>query len=635
MNSLRTGMIWLVTGMMMLAGAMTQAEDNRQRLARDGVVIEFEARALSSDGELREGSQADLRFHISDAVSGQPLSGMNPGAWVDQAQALGGRDGRQMDCKARIGIYLKGVMGARPLLDLNGYFLLVLNKDPSITVIDPSISVGGITSTFARIPLKRTPMDWVIARNDKRLYVSMPDAGEIAVIDTDSFTVTAYIAAGKEPMRLALQPDGRYLWAGDDAGGVSVIDTRSLALVASFPGGDGHHEIAFSDDSRHAFVSNRDSGSISVFDVAELRHLRDIATGSQPLAVAYSPLSQAVYVTEGETGAISVIDVRSLEVRSRIESRPGIGPMQFSADGRFGLVLNTLEGLALVIDASSDQIIHELEVTPEPYQLIFTRFYAYVRGLASSKVSMINLSSLGAGSEPIVQGFDAGPEAPKRAGALPLAVSMAQAREDSAIFVINPVDNTAYFYMEGMNAPMSGYQNRGHASRAALVVDRSLREMEPGVFSSRVTLPAPGEFDVAFLLNQPEMTHCFSVSVKADPALAKARNTAQVQFLLEASTVSIGSPVMARFRVVRGEGGEPWVGVKDLQVRYFLAPSSRPLLATAHEVGEGIYEAPLTLNQSGAWYLHVRSPSLELDGVERAYTSLRVVGAGLPAKSSF
>ena len=185
-------------------------------------------------------------------------------------------------------------MGARPLLDLNGYFLLVMNQDPSITVIDPSISVGGITSTFTRIPLKRMPMDWVTTRNERRLYVSLPDAGEVAVIDTDAFKVIDHIPAGRKPMRVALQPDGRYLWVGDDAGGVSVIDTRSMALAASLPGGQGHHEIAFSDDSRYAFVSNRDSGNLSIYDVAGLAHLTDLDTGSQPLAGLFSAVPGGV-----------------------------------------------------------------------------------------------------------------------------------------------------------------------------------------------------------------------------------------------------------------------------------------------------------------------------------------------------
>ena len=615
--------------------AETAASVDRQRLVRDGVVVEFEALPVSGDGRLVEGNLADVRFHIRDAASGQPISGAVPGAWLDPAQVAVDGDYRQLGCKARIGVYLKGVMGARPLLDLNSYYLLLLNQDPSITVIDPSISVGGITSTLSRIPLKRAPMDWAISAKDKRLYVSLPDAGEIAVIDTDSFRVLQYVEAGHEPVRVALQPDGRYLWVGNDArdgsGGVTVIDTQTRERVFSYPSGQGFHEISFSDDSQRAFVTNRDGGTLSVFDIANLRHVRDIATGPQPLSAAYSTLTQAVYVSDGKAGTISVIDARNLTMRKVIEVGQGVGPMRFSPDGRFGLVLNTAQDRLSVIDSSNDQTVHELQVTPEPYQLTFTQAFAYVRGLASSQVSMINLSSLGEGKQPIVQAFDAGPAAPKLAGSLPLANSLAPARDEAAVFVVNPVDNTAYYYMEGMNAPMSGYLNRGHSARAATVVDRSLREVQPGVFSGRIKLPAAGAFDMAFMLNQPQVAYCFTVDVQEDPALTKARATAQVQFMLDAATVNAGSePLMARFRVIQGGTGLPWRGLQDLQVRYYQAPSSWQATVQAREVGEGIYEAPLQLKRAGAYYLQVRSTSAGLGGNGQSFASLRALPSQQP-----
>ncbi|WP_232239899.1 cytochrome D1 [Pseudomonas alkylphenolica] len=608
----------------------------RQRVTRDGVSIEFEALPATAGEPLMEGQLADIRFHIRDAASGQPLSGVAPGAWLDPASTTVSRDGRKLGCKARIGLYLKGVMGARALLDLNSYYLLLMNKDPSISVIDPSISVGGITSTLSRIPLKRAPMDWVVSNADKRLYVSMPDAGEIAVIDTESFQVLSYVAAGSEPVRVALQPDGRYLWVGnntpDSAGsGVTVIDTQTLQKVFSYPSGQGFHEISFSDDSRHAFVSNRDSGTLSVFDITNLRHISDVATGPQPLSAAYSALAQAVYVSDGKAGTISVIDARSFKTRAVIETGQGVGPMRFTPDGRFGLVLNTLENRLQVIDAANDQQVHALDVTAEPYQLTFTRAFAYVRGLGSSRVSMINLASLGQGKQPIIQDFEAGPAAPKLAGNLPLADSLAPARDDAAVFVVNPVDNTAYYYMEGMNAPMSGYLNRGHTARAAMVVDRSLRELQPGVYGGRIKLPAAGQLDMAFMLNQPQMTHCFAVEVQANPGLEKLRATAKVQFMLEQATVRAGNePVMARFRVVQGTTGKPWQGLQDVQVRYYLAPSAWQATALAREVEEGVYEAPLQIKRAGAYYLQVQSSTAKLGGNGQSFASLRA----LPAQPS-
>ncbi len=634
MNTLqKASSLLLFTG---LLAAQVAAADNaaeaKKRLVRDGVAIEFEARPLGSDGVLTEGMFADIRLRITDATTGQPLAGQVPGAWLDQALPEGQAD----QCKVRIGTYLKGVLSARPMVDLNSYYLVVMNKDSALTVIDPVTSVGGITSTLTRIALKRPPMDWAASADDRLLYVSMPSAGEVAVVDTDEFKVLGNLPAGPEPVRVALQPDGRYLWVGnnarrgqqgDEQGGVTVIDTQSRKTVATLATGGGHHEIAFSADSRHAFVSSRDAGRVTVVDVASLKKVQDIETGPSPLSLAVSTLSGALYVSDGKAGTITVIDARSLEVRKVIEAGQGLGPLRFTQDGRFGLALNSMEDQVLVLDAGSDEIVQRAEVTAEPYQLVFTRNYAYVRGLASPKVSMINLESLGKGKQVIVQAFEAGPAAPKLAGDLPLADGLSQARDEGAVFVVNPVDNTTYFYMEGMNAPMTGYLNRGHTSRAARVIDRSMREVEPGLFSSRIKLPAPGRFDLAVLLNQPKIAHCFNAEVQPNKALAAQRTKPRVEFLLARPQVIAGTPAKARLRVVLGSADQPQTGIADLRVRYFLAPASRPHEVAAVEVGEGIYEAPLTLDQAGAYYLHVGSASLGMPFGSQPYASLRAVAA--------
>ncbi|MGL6246141.1 YncE family protein [Pseudomonas sp.] len=602
-----------------------------QNLSRDGISVALEVKPLAEDGVLREGGFADVQFRVSDSASGQPLSGVNPGAWLDpETVAADQAQGREQSCKSRVGVFLKSSIGARPMLDLNSYFLLVMNRDASVSVVDPSVSVGGITSTMARIDIKQPPMDWTTPKDNKRVFVSMPTADEVAVIDSEQFKMIDSVAAGNNPVRVALQPDERLLWVGNNAktaeqSGVTVIDTRSLKPLKHLATGAGHHEIAFSKDSRYAFVSNRDDGTLSIIDIASLTISKQLKTGSHPLSVAYSPLSQAVYVADGKDGTVTVVDTASLAVRRVIKMKQGLGPMGFSADGRFGIALNTLENQAAVIDAATDSMIHELDVSAEPYQVVFTKAYAYVRGLASAKVTMINLSSLGAGRTPISQGFEAGPQAPRLAGDLPLASSLAVSRDDNAVFVVNPVDNTTYFYAEGMNAPMSGYPNRGQVARAAMVIDRSLREVEPGLYSSRIKLPVAGRFDVAFLLNQPNIIHCFTALVEPDKNHAKLPGVPKVEFMLDKSTAALGSPYTVRFRIVQGQQKVQRSGVKDVQVRYFRAPTSRAQHVAALEVGNGIYEAPVTLDQNGAWYLHVSAASLGASFDDKTFASVRVL----------
>lgn len=607
------------------AAAPTPAPAASGHLTRDGVNIDFEARPVGG-GELMEDSLVDVRFRLSDATSGTPISGLTPGVWLDLGQVIAGRDG-QKECKDKIALYLKGMVGIRPMMDLNGYYLLLLNQDASITVVDPVVSLAGKTSTYRVVVLKRPPMDWARSADGRHLFVSMPLAGQVAVVDTQTFKVVQDIDAGADPVRVVVQPDGRYLWVGNNGknSGVTVIDTATLKPVLSAATGAGHHEITFSDDSRRAFVSNRDAGTVSVFDIATLTRLPDLKTGPRPMSLAYSALAGALYVADGSDGSITAIDGRSLAVRKTLQAARGLGPMRLTPDQRFALALNTLDNTVTVVDVAGNAIIHTLPVSAEPYQLAFTRGFAYIRGLASERVTQINLGSLGQGKEPIIQGFNAGTTAPKLAGNLLIADSMSAAKADAAVFVVNPVDNTTYFYMEGMNAPMAGYPNRGHAARAATVIDRSLKEVEPGVFTTQVRMPAHGKFDVAFILDQPRVMHCFAAEVKANPALERKYAGVHASFQTGSATVAAKSAQAVRVRLTQGRDAKPQTGLTDVALRYFRAPSSPAREIPAREVGDGVYEAMVDLPEAGAYYVYVGAPSLSLKFSDQAFTTLRAV----------
>jgi DNA-binding beta-propeller fold protein YncE len=609
---------------------------------KDGVVVEF---ALQRSGApvtaalpLLEGDFAEVRFRLSDATTGEPLRGRRPAAWMDVGGGAQGPELDRRECKDKIGLYLKGVVGIRPLVDLNGYFLLVLNKDPSITVIDPVVSMTGKTSLFATAVLRAPGSDWARSADHKRIFVTMPRAGEVAVVDTDAFRVVANAAAGVEPTRAVLQPDGRRLWVGNDGrrgegGGVTVLDVESLSSVAHLATGGGHHEITFSPDGRFAFVTNRDDGTLSVIDAARLVTLKDLRTGPVPISVAASALSQAVYVADGKDGRITVVDAARHEVLARIKARPGLGPMRFSDDGRWGIVTNSAEHAVHVVDAAEHRIAHTIPLEGKPYQVSFTPTYAYVRLLDSERVQMISVASLGTGRRPTVQSFAAGTGVPQAAPGLPLADAVTRATTDSAVFVANPVENATYFYMEGMNAPSGSFANYGHQARAVTVVDRSLKEVEPGLYAGKLRIPAAGRYDVAFLLEGPRVLHCFSAEARPNPLLAERLAPVAVEFLDVPDRTTARAAVAVRVRLTDPRSHLPRTGLADVTVLHHRAPGFDRTVVTAREVGDGVYEADARLGPAGAYYLFVAVPSLGARWDELPYRSL-LVSEGAPRSTT-
>lgn len=607
-----------------------RADAGSATVARDGVRVDLAVeRPGGGDGArpLQEGDDVEVRFRITDVTTGAPVAGQKPAAWLDLGAVSLGPAGEQRECKDKVALYLKGVVGMRPMVDLNGSFVLVLNQDPSLSVIDPAVSLAGRTSLYATVPLKRAPADWALGMDAKRIYVSQPAAGEVAVVDAGSFTVEASLEAGNNPVRVALHPGGRLLFVGNDGpgpdSGVSVLDPLGGGRLASLRTGRGHHELAFSADGRRAFVTNRDSGTVSVIDVATLRKVKTLAAGPVPISVAVSPLSEAVYVADGRTGEIVAYGGEDLRVVGRVAARPGLGPMRASQDGRWLVAVNPTEQAVYVVDTQRNALAHVIRVDGQPFQVSFTRAFAYVRLLDSARVVMVNLASL-AEREPIVQGFDAGTGAPRLAGELSIADSVVPANLDAAVYVVNPADGTVTFYMEGMNAPMGSYGAHGHAPRAVAVVDRSLQPRGPGVWGGRLRLPAAGRYDVAFLLDAPRLLHCFSVEVKEDAGLRRELGALAVDFLDTPSRARAGDPLEVRFRLLDPATRAPRAGLAGVALVAYLAPGQARSEVAPREVAPGVYAASVRPPHTGAYYLHVVVPSLSVGPADLPFHSVIV-----------
>ncbi len=268
-----------------------------------------------------------MTFRVTDAGTGDPIKGRFPAAWMDIGEAWEAMGERPMSCKDRVATYLQGIVGVRPMIDLNSHFLLVLNRDNSISVIDPVVGVTGITNLFAQINLSRPGADWVLNDDNKKLFVSMPAAGKVALVDTEAFKVSHEIEAGEQPMRVELQRDQRYLWVGNNSAdpeqsGVTVIDAQDLEDSGVHPDRAGPpRDRVHRRRSLRVYVTNRDGGTVSVIDVQSLEKIADIETGPRPMSVAYSELGSAVYVTDADAGTITVIDPDTREIRATIEGR--------------------------------------------------------------------------------------------------------------------------------------------------------------------------------------------------------------------------------------------------------------------------------------------------------------------------
>lgn len=587
----------------------------RERAVREGVAVTMEAAAVDG-AAVREGADLRFRFEIADTATGNPVAGAYPAAWLERLPAEGA-GAAPADCKSRVEQYLGGSLFNRPDVDLNVYFILSLNHDGTITVVDPHLGFGG-TRLLALVDLGGPGEDWVMSPDRRRLYVSVPDTGQVLVVDTASFTVTARVDAGPRPGRLALAPDGAVLWVTlADGQGVAVVRTAEPAVATRIATGLGRHEIALSDDGRFAFVTNRGSSTVTVIEAVRLEVRGQVALSAPPSAVAFSPLGRAAYVASAEKGTVEVVDPlapAALAVRGKIDGVPGYAALRFAPGGRLAFLPNPVAGHVAILDAARDRIVQRAPFEHEPDQVTFSGELAYVRLKKSEIVWMIPLDQVGVEGKAVPAVDFPGGQKALGAGVLPSpAASIVQAPGANAVLVANPADKTIYYYREGMAAPMGGFSNYSRQPRAVLALDRTLKESAAGRYETVARIPAPGRHRLAFFLDAPRTVHCFEFEVAETPERAAGRRPPLLVVpLFEDLTARAGERLTLRFRALDPAKGEPRAGLSDLSVLVYLSSGAWRENRVARDRGDGTYEVDFVPPGEGSFRIAVSCPSQHL-----------------------
>ena len=611
------GRFSLVSLCVLLQALPPESGPYTRRLTRQGISVELTIQPVdrAAAAPLREGDDVVVRFSLRDAATNSPVTGASPAAWLDHLSE--GEHTSSEQCVGKVKRFAEGGALSAADLDLTVHYVVALNDDATITVVDPRFGYGD-TRLLALIPLASPGEDWALLADQTRLFVSLPESHAVASIDTATWKVTETMSTGVRPVRLALQPDQGYLWASyrqdspDDPSGVLVFSARDRKLVATIQTGRGAHELAFSTDSRFAYVTNGGDGSVSIVDVRQLAKVADVQTGPQPVAIAFSDLAQAVYVAHAGDGSVAVIGAARRDVMARMRAEPGVGKLRFLPGGRFGVLLNPRINALDVVDTSSNTIVQHATMDAGPEQIAFSNKLLYIGHRDSEIVLMIPIESLGAPGVAIsAADFPGGQHALGRKSHPTPADAIVQASGENAALVANAADKAIYFYKEGMAAPMGHFSNYGREPRAVLSVERNLRERRPGVYETTIRLVGSGTYDLAFLLDQPRLVQCFDLTVAPDTTKADTSPLAEVEARDAPSETAAGQSVRLVLRVVDKATGTPKAGVPDLRV-LIICPGEWQSSQFAQERSAGLYEIDVSPPRPGEYFVYVDSVSLRV-----------------------
>ena len=295
-----------------------------QSFEKEGIVVDFSIESLPGEkGEnqgLVAGADALVSFRVTDKRTGQPMTGLRPRAWVNARKV--DHAPNETECKDKIRTFMGGLLSARPDMDLNSYSMVTLDHDKTLTFINPQLSFN-VTKLENIVVLPSAGADWALSKNKERVYVTLPESASVAVIDTITRRLvnTVQLDQHTRPMRVSLQPDGRYVWVGlDGLPQVAVINAATGKLKTIIAVGEGLHYFAFTPDSRFAYVTNSLAESVTVINAMSLTRVSDIKVGRTPIPIAASSASGSIYVATINGGEVSVIDPAGHESSRRFPS---------------------------------------------------------------------------------------------------------------------------------------------------------------------------------------------------------------------------------------------------------------------------------------------------------------------------
>src|SRR5687768_6293981 len=605
-------------GLVFLLAVTAQAQNKTQKIVEQGIAIEFTADPMTQNAKtIRAAEDVNVKFKVTDTTTGTPVKGLGLSAWINMRPKDKATEPAQ--CREKIQSYLTGSLRMRPEVDLNSYYVLTLNKSPDISVIDPLLGFGG-SKLLTLVMMKSPGEDWLLTRDGEKIFVTLPLINQLAVVNTRTWKIITYIETGVKPTRIVVQPDQQYVWVTNQ-GGVTVIDTANLKVVAKIESGAGSHDLVISKDNRFAFVANSESGTVSIIDIRKLEKLADVKVGEGPVSLALSDLSKALYVANIGDGTVTVIEAQNHQVLARMKTKPGARSVRFAPGGRYGFVLNTKESSVTVFDAASNRLLHEVNTGKSPDQIIFSDTFAFVRSLETENVEMLRLGTID--KEVDITEFPGGQGAPGKGSPPVRADSVVLAPEGNAVIVANPVDRVLYYYSEGMAAPMGNFQNYKREPLAVLVVDRSLREVKPGIYSTTIKLPASGRYDVAFLNDSPRVSHCFDITAEVNPALKEKQPIAlSIEHQVKERKFNARQEFTFRFKLTDTATGIPKSDLKDVRVLTFLSPGVWQRRDIATSVGDGVYELKINVPQTGVYMLFVEASSMGVSFRDLPYLML-------------
>lgn len=580
-----------LAALMALAAAIPAAAESERRAALSATVA-FATPEGQPLAEIAPGQAFRIEVALASATGavppGTPLLGwlrpMLPGDLPCAETAAAWRATRQ---------------GSTGSVDLNRQLLGVANEDGSFGIVDPRRNVG--TANLVAAHRFDAPPTAIAAVAGRGAFL-MSFAAEGVVREVPVIGEPRVVAAGLDRPGEILQPT-------PEANLVLERGTGDLLLLGEPDQGGVARRLRL---GARAATAGQDAVAALAGDEVLLIAAdgSDRARYSAPGAAAAAPVRDGVAWIDGQTLGVGWLDGGALQaiVLPHRYSQLAVAP-----DGRRLLAFGAGEAEVAIVDLAVGRVVQLVGGYPPVTEVGFLPDTAFLLLGDDSAVGVVDLRLARPGAPPVVGKVALGPPSPPPSSAAVTPRSLlAPLLPEPSLLAVHAGSFTG-FIVDATHAtsgrpPMEAVALRGGIPQSVAVLDRGLREAEPGRFRAVAALPAPGPFELVVSAGIGQMSFCAPLPVAVAAAGPEADAPGRIQPLAAGDGVRLrlvdaaGAPladIAGRLAVSALDGN--WRAAASLATdglglsrQAYDLPAGRALVVTA-EIAGGPTLLPLLL----------------------------------------
>lgn len=555
------------------------------------------ARVAADDGE-----PVRLRVRLTDPVTGMPPRGVELLGWVR------GVSPDNPGCERAAQNYRATRRTPLGSVDLNGILLAAMNRDATLSVIDPKLNLYS-SNLVAAHRLDAAPAAVTVSARQMRAYFAYPNEGVIRAARLSGPDRSVLVKGLAGVASLATVGTGD-IWAGNSTGRLMRLSPDG-ALIDSLTVGAGAVTVTSPRDP--------ENDSLAAYAAAGEALLLDGTTGREILRTDFSgPLSDLSIV--GETGLLAIVrDATEAEMRyadapdtpitiplgasfTRIETGP---------DARIALAYTPGDGIVALIDLALGRVVQSLQITDASVsEVTFTDNAAFILSHDGGFLGAIDLATVALGKAAVLRKIDLGAKTERPDGTDGLLVPLFPSPQ---VIAVEPRFQTGWLVGEVASTvempPMDSIRLRGGIPQSVHVVDRSFQEVETGVFETVWAFDA-GERELILTTFAGQLSTCVPFHVRG---VVEQQSLTPVRLVVESDEAPVaGHPYDLAFRVT-GPDDRP-INLPGLRLMVPSMLTGMVVEATATADEAGLLQAQVTLPHEGPFVVQPLdlSPGLSL-----------------------